>query len=88
MPGDAVIRIKLVGVKPRVSREVQVSFELRLHRLHQVIRAVMGWEFASPHLFQSDGGHFGDTREFEFPKPRDERSAIVRDLLPEVGAWS
>jgi hypothetical protein len=86
MAGQAVIRINLVGVKPRVSREVQVSFELHLHRLHQVIRAVMGWEFASPHLFQGDGGHFGDTREFEFPKPEDERSATVRDLLPEVGA--
>jgi hypothetical protein len=86
MWGEAVIRINLVGVKPPVSREVQVSFELHLHRLHQVIRAVMGWEFASPHLFQGDGGHFGDTREFEFPKPGDERSATVRDLLPEVGA--
>jgi hypothetical protein len=86
MPVDAVIRINLATVKPRVTREVQVSFDLRLHRLHQVIQAAMGWALPRPHVFYGAGGEFGDTRELRIFLVRNERVATVRDILPRVGA--
>ena len=88
MPVDAVIRINLESVKPRVSREVQVPFDLRLNRFHQVIQAVMGWELARAHVFHGAGGEFGDTRELRLFLVRNERLATVRDILPGIGAWA
>jgi hypothetical protein len=86
MSVDAVIRIKLASVKPRVAREVQVSFDLRLNRFHQVIQAVMGWEQACPHVFNAGGEEFGDVQELPLFLVRNERLASVRDILPGVGA--
>ena len=86
MPVNAVIRIKLESVKPRVTREVQVPFDLRLDRFHQVIQAIMGWKLARAHVFHGAGGEFGDTRELRLFLVRNERLATVRDILLGVGA--
>jgi hypothetical protein len=86
MTVDAVIKIKLAGVKPRVTREVQISFDLRLHRFHQVIQAVMGWQEACPHVFNAAGDEFGDVQELRLFLVRNERLASVRDILPGIGA--
>jgi hypothetical protein len=82
---DFVIAIRLAGVKPRVSRQVQVSGQLRLHRFHQVVQAVMGWEDAVPHLWRGQYDDFGDPQQFVPPGPEDERKAAVNDLFSIVG---
>jgi hypothetical protein len=85
MPEDFIIRIRLTGVKPRVSRQVQVSGKLGLQRFHQVIQAVMGWEDAVPHLWYGLYDDFGDPRQFVPPGPEDERKATVTNLFSMVG---
>jgi hypothetical protein len=82
---DFVIAIKLTGVKPRVSRQVQVSGELGLRRFHQVIQAAIGWEDTAPHLWRGMYDDFGDPRQFVLPGPEDERKATVADLFNNVG---
>lgn len=82
---DFVIAIKLTGVKPRVSRQAQVSGELGLGRFHQVIQAVMGWEDTGPHLWRGPYDDFGDPRQFVPPGPLDERKARVTDLFTMAG---
>jgi pRiA4b ORF-3-like protein len=82
---DFVVAMRLVGVKPRVSRQVQVSRDLRLHRFHQVVQAVMGWEDAAPHLWRGSYDDFGDLRQFVPPGPENERHAVVTDLFNMVG---
>jgi hypothetical protein len=85
MPEDFIIAIRLTGVKPRVSRQVQVSSKLGLHRFHQVIQAVMGWEDAVPHLWRGLYDDFGDLRQFVPPGPVDERKATVTNLFNLIG---
>ena len=82
---DFVIAIRLIGVKPRVSRQVQVSGELGLRRFHQVVQAVMGWEDTGLHLWRGPYDDFGDLRQFVPPGPEDERKATVADLFNMVG---
>jgi len=82
---DFVIAIRLIGVKPRVSRQVQVSGELGLRRFHQVVQAVMGWEDTGLHLWRGPYDDFGDLRQFVPPGPEDERKATVADLFNLVG---
>jgi hypothetical protein len=82
---DFVIAIRLIGVKPRVSRQVQVSGELGLRRFHQVVQVVMGWEDTGLHLWRGPCDDFGDRRQFVPPGPEDERKATVADLFNMVG---
>jgi Plasmid pRiA4b ORF-3-like protein len=82
---DFVIAIRLVGVKPRVSRQVQVSGELGLRRFHQVVQAVIGWKDTGLHLWRGPCDDFGDLRQFVPPGPEDERKATVADLFNMVG---
>jgi Plasmid pRiA4b ORF-3-like protein len=81
MQGDAVIDIKLRGVKPRVSRRIQVPLNLRLNRFHEVIQVVMGWENSVAHVFGARDDNYGDLRQFVGPFPSDERKAWVCDLF-------
>jgi hypothetical protein len=82
---DFVIGISLAEVKPRVSRLVQVSATFGLHRFHQLIQVVMGWEDAVPHLWHGRADDFGDPRQFVPPGPLNEARASVADLFAGVG---
>jgi hypothetical protein len=85
MQDDFVVAIRLKGVKPRVSRRVQLSPNLGLHRFHQLIQVVMGWEDATPHLWYGPNDDFGDPRQFVPPGPTDERRAKAVDLFSAHG---
>ena len=50
MQQDLVVAIKLKGIKPRVTRQVQVSSNLGLDRFHQLMQVVMGWENTAPEV--------------------------------------
>jgi Plasmid pRiA4b ORF-3-like protein len=81
MQTDCIIDIKLKGVKPRISRRVQVSLDLKLNRFHEVIQTVMGWSNNSAHLFTGLEDDYGDPREVPEFLVRDERRARVSDLF-------
>ena len=70
MQQDLVVAIKLKGIKPCVTRQVQVSSNLGLDRFHQLMQVVMGWENTAPHLWSRDGiMTSGDPRQFVPPGP-------------------
>ncbi len=85
MQQDLVVAIKLKGIKPCVTRQVQVSSNLGLDRFHQLMQVVMGWENTAPHLWRGWDNDFGDPRQFVPPGPQDERKASVADLFTTVG---
>ncbi|MDT0496676.1 plasmid pRiA4b ORF-3 family protein [Algiphilus sp. W345] len=92
---STVHRLKIVlrNTRPTVSREVLVSSDLRLDRLHEIIQVVMGWEDAHMHEFSNgvrgpDGLRFGLPQQefFDDPLLRDERKGTLAQLAPDKGS--
>jgi len=78
------LKISLVGAsKPPVWRRVLVPATMRLHRLHDVIQAAMGWHDCHMHAFVAGGIDYG------LPDPelghRDERRTALNHLVSESG---
>src|SRR5438552_17201127 len=54
------IKIKLLGVsKPPVWRQLRLSADTCLDRLHEIIQTAFGWENYHMHCFSSRGAAFG-----------------------------
>jgi Plasmid pRiA4b ORF-3-like protein len=78
------IKIKLLGVsKPPVWRQLQLSADIRLDRLHEIIQTALGWENYHMHCFSSGGTEFG------MPDPElgftDERRTRLDELIGGIG---
>lgn len=78
------IKVQLIGVtKPPVWRRLQVSADLSLDQLHDVIQAAMGWYDCHLHMF-SDGWN-----EYGIAEPElghlDERKVYLSQVLAGVG---
>jgi hypothetical protein len=85
-PGAPVFQVKITLANvddPPVWRRLLLPADLRLDRLHQVIQAAMGWENCHMHVFADGRTRYG------VPDPelgfRDERKAMLRDLIPREG---
>lgn len=84
----ACLKITLDRVKPAVLRRVDVPFDIRLDRLHQVIQSAMGW--TNSHLYEIRAGGVG----WSMPPPDvdggrdflDARKAKLDDVLEDIGA--
>ena len=90
MTADTIARLKITldNVKPAVLRRVEVPFDIRLDRLHQVIQAAMGW--TNSHLYELRARDVG----WSTPLPDvdgasdflDARKATLNDVLEDIGA--
>ncbi|MFL6052564.1 MAG: plasmid pRiA4b ORF-3 family protein [Actinoallomurus sp.] len=78
------IKVQLLGVtKPPVWRRLQIPADLSLDRLHEVIQAAMGWEYAHLHVFSDGWSEYGLLdRELGH---QDERKVRLSQLLTSVG---
>jgi len=82
----ARLKITLDDVKPAVLRRVEVSFDIRLDRLHLTVQAAMGW--TNSHLYELRAGGVG----WSTPYPeqdsagdfRDARKARLGDILDDI----
>jgi hypothetical protein len=90
MTADTIARLKITldHVKPPVLRRLEVPFDIRLDRLHQVIQAAMGW--TNSHLYEIRARDVG----WSTPLPDvdgagdflDARKARLDDVLEDIGA--
>ena len=83
----ARLKITLDDVKPVVMRRVEVTFDIRLDRLHLTFQAAMGW--TNSHLYEIRAGGVG----WSTPDPDadwagdfiDARKARLGDILEDIG---
>ena len=57
---DIRLRIELLDTDPLVWRRVVVPETINLHRLHELIQDVMGWEDCHLYEFECNGRHYGE----------------------------
>jgi hypothetical protein len=82
----ARLRVTLSDVEPEVLRRFDVPLKIRLNRLHEVIRAAMGWTDSHLYEFRAGGVGWGvpDPDGFhEGPLPASKNSLF--DVLEDVG---
>lgn len=81
-PNASVIRaeVHIVGVEPAISRTLELSMDLNLAQLHEVLQAAFGWTDSHLHQFniggliygapEFDDEGFGGSRTFEASQVR------------------
>ena len=69
------IKVTLQGFRPTIWRRIQVRSTTRLHRLHEIIQVVMGWENAHMHQFIVGDTYYGMREWFpDEPEVNDEKA--------------
>lgn len=82
----AKLAVTLEDMEPPVKRHLEVPFDIRLDRLHQVLQAAFGW--TDSHLWQITAGDVG----WGIPDPDwgdgplDGRKATLYDVIEDTGA--
>ncbi len=64
------IKVKLRDIRPPIWRRIQVHDNITLHKLHEILQVVMGWENYHLHEFESDGQRYGLPQD-KFSDPLD-----------------
>ncbi len=80
------LKVTLRQVKPPVWRRIEVASNIKLSELSGVLEAAMGWLGGHLHAFDAEGVRYEirDGESFGFPPPRDERKALLDEVLPVV----
>jgi Plasmid pRiA4b ORF-3-like protein len=90
MPAVARLAITLDHVKPRVTRRLEVRFDIRLDDLHLAIQAAMGWENCHLYEFRAGNARWGipdpDVRGFSPGEPLAASKATLADLIARTGS--
>ena len=73
-------------VRPPVWRRIEVSSNMKLSDLADVLEAAMGWLGCHLHSFEADGMLYETPagESLGFRRPRDERKARLGEVLPGV----
>lgn len=79
---DTRLRIELLDTQPLVWRCVLVPQQINLHRLHEVIQAVMGWEDCHLYEFEYNGRYYGEPDEWSDRPIAMSRNAKLNTFLP------
>ena len=88
MTADTIARLKITldDVEPLVLRRIEVPFDIRLDRLHEVLQAAMGW--GNSHLYEICAGGVGwGLTDPDWPDgPLDARKARLDRIVEDTGA--
>jgi hypothetical protein len=88
MTADTIARLKITleDVEPPVLRRIEVPFDIRLDRLHEVLQAAMGW--TNSHLYEIRAGDAGwGLPDPDWPDgPLDARKATLDRIVEDTGA--
>jgi hypothetical protein len=76
------IKVGLRGAKPPIWRRLQMSADISLARLHEVIQVAFGWEDSHLHVFETPYGNFG-TADAELGH-RAEAPVTLEQVAPAV----
>jgi len=77
---DIRLRIELLDTDPLVWRRVVVPEQINLHRLHELIQDVMGWEDCHLYEFQCNGRFYGEPDEWSDRPIALARNAKLKSL--------
>ena len=81
------IKVTLQGFRPTIWRRIQVRSTTRLHRLHEIIQVVMGWENAHMHQFIVGDTYYGMREWFpDEPEVNDEKAFTIGRITGTEGA--
>jgi hypothetical protein len=86
MSADTIARLKITlnDVEPLVLRRIEILFDIRLDRLHEVLQAAMGW--TNSHLYEICAGGWGLTDPDCPDGPLDARKAKLDRVVEDTGA--
>jgi hypothetical protein len=76
------LKVTLREVEPEVWRRVQVSGEISLSQLHQVLQIVMGWESAHLYQFTVGGASYGEPDPESTVPLKSDRRARLSQVAP------
>ncbi|MDE4589081.1 plasmid pRiA4b ORF-3 family protein [Sinorhizobium meliloti] len=81
-------QITLDHVEPTVMRRVAVPFRIKLHRLHEVLQAAMGWSNSHLYEFRIRDVGFGLADQDWGDGPLDARKISLLVAIDDIGAKS
>jgi len=83
------IKVTLKGSKPPIWRRIEVSDQITLFRLHQVLQAVMGWAGCHLHQFIVGRNYYGKPdAEFGFETLNERKVKLSQLPLKEKGKFT
>ena len=77
---DIRLRIELLDTDPLVWRRVIVPEQINLHRLHELIQDVMGWEDCHLYEFECNGRYYGEPDEWSDRSIALSRNAKLKSI--------
>ncbi|MEI9914698.1 MAG: plasmid pRiA4b ORF-3 family protein [Methylovirgula sp.] len=88
MTADTIARLKITlkDVEPPVLRRIEVPFDIRLDRLHEVLQAAMGWTNSHLYEIRAGGAGWGLTDPDWPDGPLDARKARLDRIVEDTGA--
>lgn len=89
MPASLVrLKVTLDHVEPTVMRRVVVPLRIKLHRLHEVLQAAMGWTNSHLYEFRIRDVGFGLADQDWGDGPLDARKISLLAAIEDIGAKS
>jgi Plasmid pRiA4b ORF-3-like protein len=80
---DAILRITIEAIRPKIVRVLQVPHTLPLDRLHKALKIAVGWNDDEGHWFCANHTLFGNRRKQAGVE--DERKRTLADLVKSPG---
>lgn len=80
-PTDAkglVIKIELLGAKPKIWRRFTVTNGIDLQSLHYLIQDIMGWDDSHLFMFQTDIGNIDGSDDSDLPAESIPLAAVLQ----------
>ncbi|HJH32296.1 MAG TPA: plasmid pRiA4b ORF-3 family protein [Methanosarcinaceae archaeon] len=77
------LKVTLNYVKPPIWRRIQVTGDITLSKLHQVIQVVMGWDDEHLHHFVIDGTIYDEPDPDGMFDGINERTVTLGELVPD-----
>ncbi len=87
MPASEIYQLKITlkDIRPPIWRRIQVSGDVKLSKLHQILQVVMGWTDSHLHQFVIRGKYFCEPNpeaDFGLEKEIDEKTVRLSQVVP------
>jgi len=81
-----ILRVSLVGITPKVWRQVRIPGNFSLGDLHEVIQILMGWYGDHLHAFAVGDRRYADPMDVDDPEYADEETVTLDELGLSAGS--
>jgi hypothetical protein len=77
------LKVTLLGLEPAIWRRIAVPSDVTLTQLHDIVQAVMGWEWSHLHDFRVGKVTYADPDLLYETADQDERTTRLADVAPK-----